>query len=201
MPDQLTCSNGHSWELSAHQLVCPLCGGSPLAPQDSPGDISCASSDVPPKLPRPVFWSTEYYNPARIGALVLYCSDGRWGKGFDEFCYQHLQIPRYDRWVVAGGPAVLLQRDPSRQDFYQVVREQLDFLVRVHELKRIVLITHYGCAFYGELLKRGPDECLNAQFEDLARVAELLTQWFPGIKIERYLAMRRGSLLSFHPLP
>src|SRR5262249_36272451 len=169
MPDRLTCSNGHTWKVSPTHMVCPQCGAGPLPPQDSPGDVSCAG-DLPPKLSRPVFWSTEYFNPARIGALVLYCSDGRWGKGFDEFCSDHLKIPRYDRWVVAGGPAVLVPRENSREDFVRTVREQLDFLVRVHELKRIVLIAHYGCAFYKVLLQREPDDCVPTQLEDLRTV-------------------------------
>ena len=47
--------------------------------------------DVPPitlgpDLPVTVFHSTERWHPDRIGALAVYCSDGRWGEAFDEFC-------------------------------------------------------------------------------------------------------------------
>jgi hypothetical protein len=35
--------------------------------------------------------------------------------------------------------------------------------VKAHDLKRIVLITHYGCAAYAERLQRKPDECLPTQ--------------------------------------
>src|SRR5205823_12547905 len=92
------------------------------------------------RLPMAAYHATERWHPERIGALALYCSDGRWGEAFDEFCHKHLQIPRYDRWAVPGGPAWLAPEGDG-PDFYQGAREQLDFLVRVHELEQIVLIT------------------------------------------------------------
>src|SRR5437870_5515390 len=106
--------------------------------------------ELAPELSAPVFYCTESWHEERTGAVALYCSDGRWGEAFDEFCHRRLLIPRYDRWVLPGGPVWLLPREQTR-DYYQADREQLDFLVRVHELKRIVLIAHYGCAFYAEL--------------------------------------------------
>jgi hypothetical protein len=146
-----------------------------------------------------VFTSTERWQYERIGALALYCSDGRWGEAFDEFCHRRLLIPRYDRWAVPGGPAWLLPRKTGR-DFSQTTREQLDFLVRVHELERIVLITHYGCAYYAELCRKEADGCLPIQMEETSQAAQLLRQWFPGMEVEAYLAMRRGHCLSFHQL-
>ncbi len=161
------------------------------------GPTSWARVDLGPALPMPVFTSSEVYNPERIGALAIYCSDGRWGEAFDEFCHKRLLIPRYDRWVLPGGPVCLLPREQSR-DYYQANREQLDFLVRVHELTRIVLIAHYGCAFYAELLKRGAEECLPTQTDDLRAAATTLRDWFPEVNVECYVAMRREQRLSFH---
>ena len=96
-----------------------------------------------------------------IGALALYCSDGRWGEAFDDFCHKHLQIPRYDRWAVPGGPGCLVRPDAG-PGYCQAAREQLDFLVRVHKLEQLVLITHYGCAYYGHRLEQSAKECLPA---------------------------------------
>jgi hypothetical protein len=151
-------------------------------------------------LQAPCFTSTELWDPARIGALVLYCSDGRWGESFDEFCHRRLLIPRYDRWAVPGGPVCLVPRDTDA-GFCRGAWEQLDFLVRAHQLRRLVLIAHYGCAYYAELLGKGPDDCLPTQAEDLRTAAVALREWFPGVGVETYLAMRRGVSLSFHPLP
>jgi hypothetical protein len=148
-------------------------------------------------LRAPCFTSSELWQPERIGALVLYCSDGRWGEAFDEFCHRCLLIPRYDRWAVPGGPACLLPRD-SGEGFCRGAWEQLGFLVRAHELRRVVLVAHYGCAYYAELLGKDPDDCVPAQAEDLRTAAAALREWFRGIGAETYLAMRRGVTLSFH---
>src|SRR5262249_16718293 len=148
-------------------------------------------------LRAPCFTSTELWNPQRIGALVMYCSDGRWGEAFDEFCHRRLLIPRYDRWALPGGPICLLPRD-SGDGFCRGVWEQLDFLVRAHGLRGVVLIAHHGCAFYTDLLREEPDDCLLDQVDDLQSAAGALRSWFPDIGVESYLAMRRGPSRSFH---
>jgi Putative carbonic anhydrase len=161
-------------------------------PEARPGGV-----ELPPDLPMGVFTSTERWHDERIGALALYCSDGRWGEAFDEFCHRHLLIPRYDRWAVPGGPAWLVPSCDSA-DFTRAAREQLDFLVRVHELERVVLITHYGCALYGKRLQKGPRECLPVQMADVRAAASILRRWYSGMRVESYLAMRNGNLLTFH---
>jgi hypothetical protein len=167
-------------------------------PSESAG-IDWARVEMGPDLPMCVFTSSERWHPERIGALALYCSDGRWGEAFDEFCHRHLQIPRYDRWAVPGGPGWLVPGDDGR-DFGPAARKQLDFLVHAHELERIVLITHYGCAAYGHWLQQGAHECLPAQAEDVRTAAATLRQWYPGMRVDGYLAMRQGNCLSFHTL-
>jgi len=148
-------------------------------------------------LRAPSFISSERWNPERIGAVVLYCSDGRWGEAFDEFCHRCLLIPRYDRWAVPGGPVCLLPSN-SGDGYCRGVWEQLDFLVSAHQLRRIVLIAHYGCAYYTELHGTEPDECLPAQVEDLQAATNALRVWFPDLELQSYLAMRGGAGLSFH---
>ena len=163
------------------------------------GAFEWSSVDLEPALPMAVFTSSETYNPSRIRAMALYCSDGRWGEAFDEFCHRRLLIPRYDRWAVPGGPGVLVPRVNNCESL-QATREQLEFLVRIHELERIVLITHYGCAYYAGMLNRDADGCLPTQMEETLKAAETLRGWFPSIAVESYLAMRRHSCLSFHSL-
>jgi GYF domain 2 len=153
--------------------------------------------ELAPDLPAPVFYCTESWHAERIGAMALYCSDGRWGEAFDEFCHRHLQIPRYDRLAVPGGPACLATTGGGTSAI-EGARQQLDFLVRVHELEQIVLITHYGCAFYGEQLQRGPRECLSFQMEDVRLAATRLRDWYTGLRVDGYLAMRTGQCLAFH---
>src|SRR5262245_21439888 len=137
----------------------PPSSGPPLRPNETGIEPS-------PQLSIAAFHAIERWYPERIGALALYCSDGRWGVTFDELCHRHLRVPRYDRWAVPGGPAwVAMSQEDA--DLHRAVRIQLDFLVRTHELERVVLITHYGCAWYGHRLQRSPDQCLAAQAKDV----------------------------------
>ena len=135
--------------------------------------ISLDTMELGPDLPLAAFTSAKPWNPERIGALALYCSDGRWGEAFDEFCHRYLQIPRYDRWAVPGGPAWLVPADDDH-GFSQAARLQLDFLVQAHELGLIVLITHYGCAHYAHTLQQSANECLGVQLEDIRTAAAML---------------------------
>jgi len=173
-----------------------------MSPMTSPNNapaLPWASVDLGPLLPMSVYTCHETWNPERIGALALYCSDGRWGEAFDEFCHKRLLIPRYDRWAVPGGPAWLVPRETG-SDLYRATRTQLEFLVRVHQLERIVLIAHYGCAFYRELFHQSADDCLSAQMDDLRTARTTLLHQFPEMQAEAYLAMQRGQCLSFHQL-
>src|SRR5687767_13492314 len=147
----------------------------------------------------PTFRSGYTWNPERIRALALYCSDGRWGEAFDEFCHRHLEIPRYDRLAVPGGPA-WIAAPPEGAAQLQATHIQLDFLVQVHELERIVLITHFGCAWYSDRLQRPPRECLPEQADDVQATARILQGWYPALRVEAYLAMRNHDWLSFHQL-
>lgn len=160
--------------------------------------MNWARVELGPDLPISVFHSLEPWNPERIGALALYCSDGRWGEAFDEFCHRHLLIPRYDRLAVPGGPAWLA--GPPDSTLSRAAREQLDFLVRIHGLEQIVLITHFACAYYGDRLERGPEDCLATQTDDVRVAAATLRDWYGGLRVEGYLAMRRSRSLSFHRL-
>src|SRR5262249_6689751 len=154
---------------------------------------SVPALELPPDLPISVFTSGERWNDERIHALALYCSDGRWGEAFDEFCHKHLMLPRYDRWAVPGGPAWVAESERTR-DFSQAAKDQIDFLVRVHELERIILITHYGCAHYTERLRQTPRECLVAQTTDVQAAALALRRLYPAMRVDAFLAMRSGNI-------
>jgi hypothetical protein len=140
------------------------------------------------------FVSSQTWNPERIGALAMYCSDGRWGDAFDEFCHEHLHIPRYDRFAIPGGCACIAESNHDAHEPWQ----QLSLLVRVHQLQKIVLVAHYGCAYYAEREKLDADGCIAAQVADLHHAAIGILERFPRLNVQMYLAMRRSERLSFH---
>src|SRR6187549_2595856 len=88
------------------------------------------------------------YDSSRIHAAAMYCSDGRIGEHFDDFLQNGLNLPRYDRVALPGGPACLAGHPQAHLEEQGVV-DELQFLVEEHKLRRIVLIAHDGCAFYG----------------------------------------------------
>src|SRR3954468_14533464 len=71
------------------------------------------------QLPPQRFRTSEPWNEQRIRALAMYCSDGRWGDAFDEFCHRSLMIPRYDRFAVPGGPAWLTESQSAPKPHHQ----------------------------------------------------------------------------------
>src|SRR5580765_2856122 len=104
------------------------------------------------QLPPQRFRSSESWNEQRIRALAMYCSDGRWGDAFDEFCHRSLMIPRYDRFAVPGGPGWLIASQNAgktsdegaarRANLSLAAWDQLGFLVEAHQIQRIVLVSH-----------------------------------------------------------
>lgn len=145
-----------------------------------------------------VYECRRRWDPAPYDGLVVCCSDGRWGPAFDEFCREGLGLRRYDRFTVPGGPAWLTLRHYSLMKPYDSARDQLPFLLRAHDVHRVVLLTHYGCAFYGHILNDSPDGTLPIQEEDLRSAAEHLGVWCSGVQVEAYTARRNGDRLSFH---
>ena len=69
-----------------------------------------------------------------------------------------------------------------------------------HELKRIVLITHWGCRYYADKYAAAAKEAFERQKSDVHSAARTLREWFKGISVDSYLAMQNGRLMSFHRL-
>lgn len=114
--------------------------------------------------------SQRPYERARIGAAAIYCSDGRVGEHFDDFLHNGLKLPRYDRVALPGGPACLAGHVQAHVQEQGVV-DELKFLVDVHQLKRVVLIAHEGCAFYSARLSLQDRRMELVQRADLVRAA------------------------------
>ncbi len=139
----------------------------------------------------PLFVSSAPFEPERVHAVAIYCSDGRYGDAIDEFLHRHLGLPNYDRLAIAGGPAWLSG----------MVRDQLDFLVGAHALRRAVLIAHYGCAYYLHRHMGDADGVLPIQIQDLHDAAGTLRNWHSALRIEAYLARAAGGRVQFEPIP
>ena len=137
----------------------------------------------------------------KIPAGVLYCSDGRFGDQSDQFLHEGLDIPQYDRVILPGGPGCLIGHDAAHVQAEGVL-DDLEFLIEAHELERVVLIAHEGCAFYTELLGVSGAELEQKQREDLRAAAERIRERVTDLTIEAYFARRTpDGKIAFEPVP
>lgn len=114
--------------------------------------------------------SSNQFDAERIGAVAIYCSDGRFNEQFDEFLHESLELPCYDRLTVPGGPAALAGHISAHRT-EDALAESLTFLVHHHRLERVVLIAHKECGFYLKKLMFGANDLRRRQEEDLAKAA------------------------------
>ena len=91
-----------------------------------------------------MFESRAPYEPERIRAAAIYCSDGRMGAHFDDFLTNGLKLPRYDRVALPGGPAALAQHAETKLE-HAAVADELKFLVEEHGLRRVVRRSAHLC--------------------------------------------------------
>ncbi len=143
-----------------------------------------------------VYRSPIPYEVARINAAAVYCSDGRIGDHMDEFLHQGLALPRYDRVACPGGPVALAGRLLAFWESRGVL-EQLHFLVRVHEVRQVVLIAHEGCAYYGDRLGLDPLAAEAEQREDLTRAASAVQRIDAELEVAGFFAHLDGTTVSY----
>jgi hypothetical protein len=142
------------------------------------------------------FVSTLPYEPARIYAAAVYCSDGRIGDHVDDFLHNGLGLPRYDRVACPGGPVALSGRFQAFWDA-RGVEEQLRFLAQVHDVKTVVLIAHAGCAYYSKRLAIAAERVEAEQREDLVKATATISRVMPGADVRRYLATMHATEIRF----
>jgi hypothetical protein len=140
--------------------------------------------------PEPFYESGAAFDPQRIRAAAVYCSDGRFGDQCDELMHEALGLPRYDRLAVPGGAACLASHFLTFREEEGVV-EQLRFLVECHELQRVVLIAHQDCAFYTRRLRVSPLQLETQQREDMRKAMRRVQRIRGSIQVDGFFA-RKG---------
>lgn len=143
------------------------------------------------------FTSEEVFDAHRIHALAIYCSDGRYGEQFDDFLHNHLNLPRYDRLAVPGGPACLAGHYGSANELAGI-KEQIQFLIEAHGLEHVVLIQHYGCAFYAYARTDTDAEAMRPdQDSDLALAKAEILRMQPTLVVTTAYARLADNRVSF----
>ena len=133
-------------------------------------------------------------------AAALYCSDGRLGEHFDDFLQNGLLLPRYDRLCLPGGPACIAGHPQAHLE-EQGVLDELQFLVEVHKLRRVVLLAHQGCAFYRNRLELKEPRLELVQRADLVRAAAFVHRVTGLDAIEAHFARHVDGQVVFERVP
>lgn len=110
-------------------------------------------------------------------ALVISCIDFRIQRCVEEWARKNLGEGNYDRVALAGG---VKNRD--------VILGQVDISVRLHGIKKVILMNHEDCGAYG-------DEGTEAKHkEDLSEAAEVTRAKYPMLEIQTYYVKLDGSV-------
>jgi carbonic anhydrase len=134
---------------------------------------------------RKVFHVDSPSDPYTADAAVLCCFDHRISTAVRRFLKKQ-GIERPDMIIVAGGAKTLASpRNDFEQDF---ILEQVRMSIRLHQTKRVLVMSHSDCATYGGLANFKGDRDAEAEHHrsELLRAADLLTATFPGISVEPY---------------
>jgi carbonic anhydrase len=129
--------------------------------------------------------------PYVADAAVLCCFDYRISTAVRKFLRKQ-GIERPDMIIVAGGAKTLASpRNDFEQDF---ILEQVRMSIRLHQTKRVLVMSHSDCATYGGLAHfKGDTEAEAVHHRsELLRAGALLTANFPDISVEPYFVKFDG---------
>lgn len=124
-------------------------------------------------------------------AAVLCCFDYRISTAVRKFLRKQ-GIERPDMIIVAGGAKTLASpRNDFEQDF---ILEQVRMSVRLHQTRRVLVMSHSDCATYGGLAHFHGDQRAEAEHHrgELLRAGQLLAASFPDLSIEPYFVKFDG---------
>jgi carbonic anhydrase len=140
---------------------------------------------------RKIFHFDSPADPYVADAAVLCCFDHRISAAVRKFLKKQ-GIERTDMIIVAGGAKTLASpRNDFEQDF---ILEQVRMSIRLHQTKRVMVMSHSDCATYGGLAHFKGDREAEADHHrsELLRAGELLTATFPNISVEPYFVKFDG---------
>ena len=108
-------------------------------------------------------------------ALILHCMDYRLQKYLNDWLERNVGSGNYDRVAIAGGA---LDIDP--------VLKHVELAVRLHKIKRVILVNHEDCGAYGEA------GTLERHKADLLEAEHKIQALFAGLMVEKYFLRLDG---------
>lgn len=109
-------------------------------------------------------------------ALVITCIDFRFQEFIDKWIKGNFEPGTYDRGAFAGAAKSL-----------ETILNQIDVAVRLHHIKKAVLINHEDCGSYGD---RGHKD---RHIEDLKKARKQIREKIPDLEVETYYLKLDGT--------
>ena len=144
---------------------------------------------------RKIFHFDSPAEPYVADAAVLCCFDHRISQAVRKFLRKQ-NIERPDMIVVAGGAKTLASpRNDFEQDF---ILEQVRMSIRLHQTRRVLVMSHSDCATYGGLTAFGGSQEREAEHhkQELQRAADLILSNFPEVDAECFFVTFEGVLAA-----
>lgn len=102
-------------------------------------------------------------------AIVITCIDFRFQEIINKWIAQNFKPGTFDRVAFAGGVKNM-----------DVILGQIDIAVRLHHIKKVILINHEDCGAYGETSTPERHE------QDLIKAKLMITEKYSEIGVETY---------------
>lgn len=113
-------------------------------------------------------------------SIVITCIDFRFQEVIDKWISQNFSHRTFDRVAFAGGVKSL-----------EIILGQLEISVRLHHIKKVVLINHEDCGAYGE---EGTKE---KHAEDLKASKAKVLKIYPNLEVQTFYLHLDGT---FEPI-
>ena len=122
-------------------------------------------------------------------AVAVHCSDQRFQNAFHEFLTEGLGLVSYGLIAIPGGGhfTSLTEIMPK---FAKVGFQSLAFMIQRTGARRIILVGHEDCLFFGEMLRFyfSDAHLHDKQFASLQKASGALRERFGGTSVELYFA-------------
>ncbi len=117
-----------------------------------------------------------------MNSLLVACSDGRVAPALNDL-QRRLHIEDADRLLAPGGPLGLTRTGAERR----VAKDSVSQIVKFHDIRRIVLVSHQDCFAYERVLGGLGFDQQRILERDLLRVKADLEHDYLGVTVECYV--------------
>jgi len=138
------------------------------------------------------FKTTNHFS----GILAIFCSDERFVEANLTFLRSSLKIKQCDLITIPGGSAFIVNNELN-------LLERLRILVEAHNIKQIILISHYDCGYYKKSIGNSSEEkILNKQMSDIRESVYIIKKIFKDISVKGFYAQTFNSeIIEYTQIP